>query len=314
MAPGEEGAQPLGLAGACGGDAQIGPGEKRRDGDLREERGREVAVERDEAGPGSGGAAEAAVGEGGEDGLARRLEAAGIGNGGDEALGALDGDITVGREVGDAVDEARVETPGGDGGEEVLALGVTADGGEQGRGEACAAQRHGDVESDAAGRAGDAARQVLARGHRGRGAADDVPKDGADAEDIGDGHGIRHGGKGRGGQPRGKRQGCSFFHWWPQMKSLGSRPRWCQGDQGSLVPGMARAGRSGSRSRRVGPVQRILSQRSQINMPPIAAAMTATMIPKACTFSLSGKLPTLIPQRPAISVGGIMTTEKTVRT
>lgn len=79
-------------------------------------------------------------------------------------------------------------------------------------------------------------------------------------------------------------------------------------------PGNASAGRSGSRSRRVSPVQRILSQRSQINMQPVDAAMTATMIPKPCAFRLSGRPATLIPQRPAISVGGIMTTEKTVRT
>lgn len=68
----QERVQPCGLAGAGRGQAQVGAGKERRDGDLREERGREVAVERDEAGPGSSGAAEAAVGEGREDGLALR--------------------------------------------------------------------------------------------------------------------------------------------------------------------------------------------------------------------------------------------------
>ncbi len=119
----EEGGKAVSLAGAGGGDAEVGLGEEGRGRDLGEKRGRQVAVEGDGAGPGCGSGAEAAIGEGGEDGVASLFKRMGVGNGGDEAARTLDRHVAVGGQRA-AVDKGGVDALRGDGGDEVVAFGV----------------------------------------------------------------------------------------------------------------------------------------------------------------------------------------------
>ena len=108
----------------------------------------------------------------------------GIGDGSDQAVCALDGHIAVGGLV------AAVDVIGGQaqchcGVDQILAFGIIADAGEQGGLQAKAFERHGDIHGDTTRQPCDAAGAVGAQRHGGGVPADDVPQDGANAEDIG---------------------------------------------------------------------------------------------------------------------------------
>ena len=81
------------------------------------------------------------------------------------------------------------EAEGRAGGDQLIALRVAADGGQQHRPEPEAFEPHGNVHRHPAGAAGDAAGDVVAEPHRQMRPADHVPEHGADAEDVmGGGH------------------------------------------------------------------------------------------------------------------------------
>ena len=124
----------------------------------------------------------------------------GVGDGGDQAVRALDGHVAVGGQVVGPIDMAGDHPHAGAGGGQIVTFGIAAYRGQQGGGQAEAAQGDGDVHGDAAGEAGDPARHVGGEPHRGGGAADHVPQDGADAKDIWGYHGRGFGDVGGGGQ------------------------------------------------------------------------------------------------------------------
>ena len=95
---------------------------------------------------------------------------------------ALEAEVAVGPAVV-AQEAGAVDADGGEVGGELVAGAVAAYGGEERRAVATGGERPGDVLGDAAGLAGDAAGDVGAVGERVRGAADDVPVRGADAEE-----------------------------------------------------------------------------------------------------------------------------------
>ena len=182
---GQERLQAFGLAGRGRGHAQIGGGKERRPRDLFEKAAREVAVQGDEAGIGCGLRSQGAVGERLQDTIACGFERVGVGNGGDQAVGALDGHVFVGGKVGRAVDVIGDHAQFVTGAHHFVALIILADGRKQGGAQAETRQCHGDVHGHAAGQARDAAGHVRALPHVAGCAADHVPQDGTDAQDIG---------------------------------------------------------------------------------------------------------------------------------
>ena len=181
----EQRPQPFRLAGRGGRHPQVGRREQRALRDLGQEPRRQVAVQRHRPGPGRGRAAEPPVGQRPQDAIAGGLQRMGVGNGGDQAVRTLDCHVAVGRQIIGAIDVVGDQPQTPRGGDQLLALGVAADGGQDRGPEAEPRQRHRDVHRHAAGQPGDAARHVGPQPHvRGR-AADDVPQDGTDAEDVG---------------------------------------------------------------------------------------------------------------------------------
>lgn len=73
----------------------------------------------------------------------------GIGNGCDQAICTLNRHIAIGGQIIGTVDMIRVHPHAQRGGHQFIALGVAANGGQQGRGQAKAAQGHRDVRATA---------------------------------------------------------------------------------------------------------------------------------------------------------------------
>ncbi len=107
-----------------------------------------------------------------------------VGNRRDQAVGAFHGHVAVGRQVVGAVDVTGGKTEPGAGGDQFLALGVAADGGQQRGAQAEAREGHGEVHRDAARQPRYPPRHIRPDRHVRRRPADDVPQDRADAEDV----------------------------------------------------------------------------------------------------------------------------------
>ena len=182
---GQQRAQPLCLAGARGGHPQIGLGKQRRPGDPGQQPFGQIAVQRHRPLPWGGFAGQLAIRQGPKDLGIRRLQRMGIGNRRNQTVRTFDCHIAVGRQILRAIGKTRIDAEFGAGQHKGITLTVAADGGQDRRHHAKPRQGHGDIHRHAPGQAGDAPGHIRPQPHRGRRAADDVPKDRTDAKDIG---------------------------------------------------------------------------------------------------------------------------------
>ena len=177
--------KPFSFAGAGWSHAQIGQGKERRAGDFAQKVGRQVAIERHEARVGGVSASEPSIGQRSKDALTCRLQRMRVSNCRNQPVRPFDSHIDIGRQILGAIDKlAHKPHPPGFG-DQFLALGIAADGGEDRGRQAKSAQRHGDVHRHTSGKAGDPPRHIGPGLHMHSGAADHIPKDGTDTEDVG---------------------------------------------------------------------------------------------------------------------------------
>ena len=108
----------------------------------------------------------------------------GIGNGGDQAVGALDRHIAVRGQIIRAVHVIRMQPAQLARGDQLVPFGVAADGADEGGGQPKAGQRHRDIQRNATGQTRDATGHIRALPHDRIATADNVPKHGTDAENV----------------------------------------------------------------------------------------------------------------------------------
>ena len=172
------------LAWRCGGHPQVCLRKKRRRGDLGQQAFGEVSVQRDGAGPRGPSRAKPTIGQGAQDLVPGGLQRMGVGDGRDQAVRAFDGHVAVGRQILGPVDRVRHQPQPVTGGDQLVPLGVAANGGQQGRRHPEPPQRHRDVHRHASRQPRDPPRHVRAKPHRRGRAPDDVPQDRTDAKDV----------------------------------------------------------------------------------------------------------------------------------
>jgi hypothetical protein len=101
--------------------------------------------------------------------LSGRFQRTGVGHGGDQAVRAFDGHITVGRQVGRPVQHVGDQPHVLAGRNQVFPIGIPAHAGQKGRPQAKAPQGRRDVQRHPAGQARDPPGHVRAQGHLGPG-------------------------------------------------------------------------------------------------------------------------------------------------
>ena len=146
------------------GHAKVGGGKAGTLRDIRQQVDGQIAVERNDTGIRRLWAAERAILQRLQDRVARRLQRMGIGHGGNQPLGTLDGHINIGglrRDMHVFGHHAHAPTAR----QEVDPVMVIANGGQEGRCQIEPAQGHGNVHRHTAGQAGDAARLVRTHAH-----------------------------------------------------------------------------------------------------------------------------------------------------
>ena len=186
----QQGQQAFGLAGAGGGDAQIGPVKGGCAGDAAQQVRRQVAIQRDGPAPGRIGTPQPPVDQRRQDRIVARFQRMRIGDRGNQPVRILDRHVTIRRQVGQ-MGEIGIDPQRAHGLEQGAPFGIVADRGQNGRAHAETRQRHRDVHGHAPRQAGDMARHVATTAQGPPGASDDVPQDRSDAKNVRGCHVLR---------------------------------------------------------------------------------------------------------------------------